>query len=157
MPLQIFLMLVRLRPSMFRPTAIFRSLVSVPPVKYIQSNEPTTSSPSEGTSNILNRPLSPHLTIYEPQLTWLMSIGHRVTGAALSTGIYAFGLYYALVDPVSITASAANWIAHDAPLALVVAGKYVLAAPFVYHTLNGIRHLVPKGQCFNFLCTRYGI
>lgn len=32
------------------------------------------------------RPISPHLSIYQPQLTWLMSIGHRITGAYLSTG-----------------------------------------------------------------------
>ena len=39
------------------------------------------------------RPLSPHLTIYQLQLTSAMSIGHRITGAGLATLIYGFGLY----------------------------------------------------------------
>lgn len=30
------------------------------------------------------RPNSPHLTIYEPQLTWIGSIANRVTGVGLS-------------------------------------------------------------------------
>jgi hypothetical protein len=31
-----------------------------------------------------NRPLSPHLTIYQPQLTWYMSGLHRITGVYIS-------------------------------------------------------------------------
>jgi succinate dehydrogenase (ubiquinone) cytochrome b560 subunit len=73
-----------------------------------------------------------------------MSIAHRFTGVGLSAGIYAFGIYYALAQPANMTAGLAGWIAHDCPAALVYAGKYVLAAPFLYHTLNGIRHLVIK-------------
>ena len=33
-----------------------------------------------------NRPLSPHLQIYKPILTMVMSILHRITGAALYFG-----------------------------------------------------------------------
>lgn len=32
------------------------------------------------------RPLSPHLQVYRPQLTSMMSITHRATGVALTTG-----------------------------------------------------------------------
>ncbi len=32
------------------------------------------------------RPLSPHLQIYKPQLTSLLSISHRLTGVALGLG-----------------------------------------------------------------------
>ena len=32
------------------------------------------------------RPLSPHLMIYKPQLTSMMSIMHRATGTALALG-----------------------------------------------------------------------
>lgn len=31
----------------------------------------------------LNRPTSPHLTIYQPQLTWYMSAFNRITAAAI--------------------------------------------------------------------------
>jgi succinate dehydrogenase / fumarate reductase, cytochrome b subunit len=34
----------------------------------------------------VERPLSPHLFIYKPMLTMLMSIAHRITGAALYFG-----------------------------------------------------------------------
>ena len=34
--------------------------------------------------NTTNRPLSPHLQIYKPQLTSVLSISHRMTGFALS-------------------------------------------------------------------------
>jgi succinate dehydrogenase (ubiquinone) cytochrome b560 subunit len=32
------------------------------------------------------RPVSPHLTIYQPQITWYLSGAHRVTGAAIGGG-----------------------------------------------------------------------
>ena len=33
-----------------------------------------------------NRPLSPHLQVYKPQLTSILSITHRATGVALAAG-----------------------------------------------------------------------
>ena len=36
------------------------------------------------------RPVSPHLTIYQPQLTWYMSSFHRITGAAVGGGTISF-------------------------------------------------------------------
>jgi len=39
-----------------------------------------------GTNMSRQRPLSPHLQIYKPQLTSLLSILHRATGVALSIG-----------------------------------------------------------------------
>ncbi|MEK9645584.1 MAG: succinate dehydrogenase, cytochrome b556 subunit, partial [Alphaproteobacteria bacterium] len=33
-----------------------------------------------------NRPLSPHLQVYKPQLTTVLSITHRATGIALAVG-----------------------------------------------------------------------
>lgn len=37
-----------------------------------------------------NRPLSPHLTIYQPQITWYMSGFHRFTGGAVAAGKACF-------------------------------------------------------------------
>ena len=41
-----------------------------------------------------NRPLSPHLTVYKPQITSVLSIFHRITGAglAVSTTLVVFWL-----------------------------------------------------------------
>ncbi|HBR69742.1 MAG TPA: succinate dehydrogenase, cytochrome b556 subunit, partial [Rhodospirillaceae bacterium] len=41
-------------------------------------------------SDIKQRPLSPHLQVYRPQLTSVTSILHRATGAGLSVGLVFF-------------------------------------------------------------------
>ena len=92
----------------------------------------------------LNRPVSPHLGIYRPQITWYASAGHRITGSLLSGGLYLWGFGY-LVSPLfgwhwssnAIAASFAAW-----PAAVKVATKATLAFPFVFHCLNGLRHLM---------------
>lgn len=86
------------------------------------------------------RPLSPHVSIYQPQLTWIMSIGHRVTGAGLAGLVYGFGIA-ASVSTIDLTGKICE-IVSAVPLSLVLAGKFVLAAPFMYHLLNGVRHLI---------------
>ena len=40
----------------------------------------------------LSRPLSPHLTIYKPQLTSMLSISHRMTGVAMSAALTSFSI-----------------------------------------------------------------
>ena len=34
-----------------------------------------------------NRPISPHLSIYKPQITSILSISHRITGVFQSLGL----------------------------------------------------------------------
>lgn len=40
----------------------------------------------------LRRPVSPHLTIYKPQITSMLSITHRGTGLALSVLVSGLGI-----------------------------------------------------------------
>lgn len=86
----------------------------------------------------IERPLSPHLAIYRPQTTSVLSIVHRLTGVALafpailvtwwflaaatSPGYFAFvdGLLTSWIGLVALSASL--WA-------------------FWYHFFNGIRHL----------------
>ncbi len=61
------------------------------------SKAPTTQVKFDQELKMLNeqrsvRPISPHFTIYQPQLTWLASIANRVTGAGLSVGECRFHL-----------------------------------------------------------------
>ncbi len=89
--------------------------------------------------NRRDRPLSPHLQIYRPQITSVLSILHRITGVALLLGgvLVVWWLlaaatgpdYFALVDGL-IT----SWLGH-----LVLLG---LTWALCFHLLNGIRHLV---------------
>jgi succinate dehydrogenase / fumarate reductase cytochrome b subunit len=85
------------------------------------------------------RPLSPHLQVYRPVLTMMMSIVHRVTGAALYVG--ALLLIYYLV-------AAANGPASFATAASIygsILGQIVLFGftwALLHHLLGGIRHAI---------------
>ncbi|ESK85799.1 succinate dehydrogenase cytochrome b560 subunit [Moniliophthora roreri MCA 2997] len=88
----------------------------------------------------LNRPSSPHFTIYQPQLTWLGSIANRVTGGALSALLYGFSLAY-LVAPDTFSSVNVVEFVGGLPEGVKYAGKAILAAPFSFHAFNGLRHL----------------
>ncbi|KAJ3554419.1 hypothetical protein NM688_g3123 [Phlebia brevispora] len=88
----------------------------------------------------LQRPSSPHFTIYQPQLTWISSIANRMTGAGLSGLLYAFSLAY-LVAPETFSSAHVIELVSTLPEALKYAGKLILAGPFAFHFLNGLRHL----------------
>lgn len=85
-----------------------------------------------------NRPLSPHLQVYRPQLTSVLSITHRATGIALALGLLL--LVYWLM------ALAAGPEAYHEARAIFGswAGQIVLfgfSYALFYHLCNGIRHL----------------
>jgi len=84
------------------------------------------------------RPLSPHLQIYRPQLTSIMSISHRATGVALAAGTLLLCLWLVALAAGDVWyALAATVIGH--PI-----GKFILfgySVALVYHALNGVRHL----------------
>lgn len=86
-----------------------------------------------------NRPLSPHLTIYRPQLNSITSIFVRITGNGLMVGAIAVvwwlmaaasgGAYYSVIDGL-ITS-----VLGDIVMALSVLALW-------YHALGGVRHLI---------------
>jgi succinate dehydrogenase / fumarate reductase cytochrome b subunit len=84
------------------------------------------------------RPLSPHLQVYRPQLTSVLSIMHRGTGVFLAIGTVL--LVYWLV------AVASGEEAYDHAQAVLgsLLGQLVLflwTLALFYHLCNGIRHL----------------
>jgi succinate dehydrogenase / fumarate reductase cytochrome b subunit len=84
------------------------------------------------------RPLSPHLQVYRPQLTSMMSIAHRASGIVLTTGtlvLAAWLLTLALGSQSYMVL--AGLLAH--PLGQFVLFGYSVA--LIYHALNGVRHL----------------
>jgi len=91
-----------------------------------------------------NRPVSPHLTIYQPQLTWYLSGVHRVTGVAMAGAFYALTCGYAATSLLSIPFDSAAIVSAFAalPVAAKVLAKAAMAFPFAFHSLNGLRHLV---------------
>lgn len=90
------------------------------------------------------RPVSPHLSIYQPQLTWYMSMLNRITGSVLSGGIYIFGATYAVSPLFGWHLETATMAAAfgGLPLAAKLGIKGMIALPFTYHSWNGIRHLM---------------
>jgi succinate dehydrogenase / fumarate reductase cytochrome b subunit len=85
------------------------------------------------------RPLSPHLQIYRPTLTMMMSIVHRLTGAALYFGtlLLVWWLSAAAAGPHAY--SAVQWFMETLVGRLILFG-YTWA--LIHHMLGGIRHLV---------------
>lgn len=88
-----------------------------------------------------NRPVSPHLTIYNWSLPMAMSICHRGTGMALAGGISLFGLS-ALLLPGNFESYVEFVKSLCLGPALIHTAKFVLVFPLIYHTWNGVRHLM---------------
>ena len=84
------------------------------------------------------RPLSPHLQVYRPQLTSVMSIMHRASGLVLTTGTIILALWLIAVASGPETFSAMSSIVCH-PLGQFVLFGYSVA--LFYHACSGIRHL----------------
>lgn len=86
----------------------------------------------------VERPLSPHLQIYRPQLTSISSILTRITGNALIVGVM-LAVWWLVAAATSDSAFAtANAVATSWFGDLVFAGS---AWAVWYHYLAGLRHL----------------
>ncbi len=99
----------------------------------------TNTTPHARQSPLKQRPLSPHLQIYRWQLTMAMSILHRISGAALAAGLFAFTWML-----VAAASGPDAWNAFI-DVAGSLFGKLALVgwmAALFYHLFNGIRHLV---------------
>ena len=86
-----------------------------------------------------NRPLSPHLTIYRPQLTSISSILVRITGNALIVGAFLV-IWWLLAASTS-----PEYFAIADGLIRSWFGKLIMLGSIWalwYHTLGGIRHLI---------------
>lgn len=84
------------------------------------------------------RPLSPHLQVYRPQLTSILSIIHRGTGVALSIGAFGLAFWlYRLAGDEGRYVQFSEMLA--TPLGCVVLFGFAFA--LMYHLFNGIRHL----------------
>lgn len=86
-----------------------------------------------------NRPLSPHLQVYRPQITSVLSILHRITGVVLALGIIPLVYWFAALAGGPAAYEEAYGVLSSGFVQLLLLG-WVLA--FSYHLLNGIRHLL---------------
>jgi succinate dehydrogenase / fumarate reductase cytochrome b subunit len=91
-----------------------------------------------GTQSECGRPLSPHLQIYRPMLTMMMSIVHRMTGAALylGTALLAWWMIAAASGPDAFETVQGFM---GSILGRLILFGYTWA--LIHHMLGGIRHL----------------
>jgi succinate dehydrogenase / fumarate reductase cytochrome b subunit len=86
-----------------------------------------------------DRPLSPHLQVYRPQITSVMSAFHRITGVGNSIGAVLVAIWFITAAIGAGPFDAMNgfltsWFGH-----LLLFG---FAFSVCYHLCNGIRHLL---------------
>ena len=84
-------------------------------------------------------PLSPHLQIYKPQITSLLSIAHRITGFGLNLALILLSLW--------IISFAMGSVYYDYFISLfnvffVKIIVFFIVLGISYHSLNGIRHIL---------------
>ena len=85
-----------------------------------------------------NRPLSPHLTVYKPQITSVLSIFHRITGAGLAVSTVLVVLWLASLAMGAATFEGFNNFLNNPFIILVLVSS--LWALW-YHFCTGLRHL----------------
>ncbi len=91
---------------------------------------------SEGT--LVQRPLSPHLQIYTPQMTSILSIMNRVTGIASSAGTVLLVWWLAAAASGPAAYAQVQWFISS------WLGLFMLfgwTAAIFYHLFAGLRHL----------------
>ncbi len=85
------------------------------------------------------RPLSPHLQIYRPMLTMMMSITHRITGAGLYAGTLVLAWWLIAAATSAEAFAVANWFLSS------IIGRLILFGftwALFTHLMGGIRHMI---------------
>lgn len=84
------------------------------------------------------RPISPHLSIYKPQITSVMSITHRITGVFLLLGLFVDTSWL-----VALSCSEESFNYVNGFMTSFIGKVIMLGFIFsiFYHLCNGIRHL----------------
>ena len=86
-----------------------------------------------------NLPISPHLQIYKPQITSLLSITHRITGFGLNLALILLSLWIISFGLGSDVYANFVTIFETIFVKIVV---YFIVLGISYHSLNGIRHIL---------------
>ncbi|ESY67041.1 succinate dehydrogenase, cytochrome b556 subunit [Mesorhizobium sp. B283B1A] len=96
-------------------------------------------SPATRANARRERPLSPHLTVYRPPITMMMSIIHRITGGALYFGTLLVAIWLMAAASSQGAFDWVNW-AFGTWLGRLILFGYTWA--LMHHMLGGVRHLV---------------
>jgi len=85
-----------------------------------------------------NRPLSPHLSIYRPLWTMILSITHRITGVGMAVSITMITWWF-----LALAIGEEYFDFANAVMTSVVGGFILIISLWAlsFHFCNGIRHL----------------
>ncbi len=85
-----------------------------------------------------NRPLSPHLSIYRPLWTMVLSITHRITGVGMALSLGMITWWF-----LALAVNERYFDVANAVMTSVVGGFILIASLWAlsFHFCNGIRHL----------------
>ena len=89
--------------------------------------------------NSSNRPLSPHLQIYRPSFTMMMSIMHRISGVVLYFGSFLLLAWYI---SILIGPEAYQLLNKLFSFLIIKLGLFVFTWIFFHHLFGGIRHFI---------------
>jgi succinate dehydrogenase cytochrome b556 subunit len=87
----------------------------------------------------LNRSLSPHLFVYKPHVTSVMSIFHRITGFICCLLIFACSVYFVLL--YSFFSCYSLCFLYSFIFVIINAIFFLISFILLYHALNGFRHI----------------
>ncbi|KAL1582094.1 hypothetical protein WHR41_09174 [Cladosporium halotolerans] len=104
------------------------------------------SAPSLLAAQRLRRPLTPHLSIYRPQMTSVLSVLERLTGLALSGTLYLFPMVYLTSPSLGFEVSATSVAAAVGGMSpwVKMPVKFVISWVFAFHGFNALRFLAWK-------------
>ena len=93
------------------------------------------------------RPTSPHLGIYRPQISSVLSAFHRITGVLLFGALSLITWIFILCLIMSLDIS---FLSLEPYSCLIKYALYIISYAFFYHLSSGIRHLVwDSGRCLS--------
>ena len=93
-----------------------------------------------------NRPISPHLSIYKPQITSILSISHRMSGVFQSLGLLIIVL---LLFSLFLGKNSHEFFMLFINSLIGKAFLFFYVLSLCYHLFNGIRHIIwDLGFCF---------
>lgn len=109
------------------------------------------SANAETDARAAQRPLSPHLSVYRPMMTMMMSMAHRITGAGLYIAMALLTLLLLGVGMGGVFYAAFGWLGSSAIGGLIV---FLITWAIYHHLLGGVRHFLwdrglymdPKGR-----------
>src|SRR6476469_10917221 len=95
--------------------------------------------PMGNTNTQAQRPLSPHLQIYRPMLTMIMSIAHRISGASLAIGFILLAWWL-----IAVSSGPEAFATVNSFFGSIIGrfGLFMFSWALIHPMLGGMRHLI---------------